>query len=86
MRAVITGAASGIGRAVAERLMAGDLVAGDHRMLLVDRDADNLRAAAAPFGGAAATLVAFRVTSRLRAAASPTGTAPAARATAPAHR
>ena len=36
--------------------------------------------------GAAATLVAFRVTGRLRAAAAPSGTAPAARATAPAHR
>jgi hypothetical protein len=36
--------------------------------------------------GAAATLVAFRVTGRLRAAGSPIGTAPAARATVPAHR
>src|SRR5688572_30711026 len=58
MRVVITGAASGIGRAVAEQLAAGRLIPGDHQMLLVDRDAANLEAATAPFGAAARTLVA----------------------------
>ncbi len=58
MRAVITGAASGIGRAVAEALAAGRLIPGEHRMLLVDRDAANLQQAASPFGPSAAILVA----------------------------
>jgi glucose 1-dehydrogenase len=58
MRAVITGAASGIGRAVAEALAAGRLIPGEHRMLLVDRDAANLQQAAVPFGTSAAILVA----------------------------
>ncbi len=58
MRIVITGAASGIGRAVAEQLTAGRLIAGDHRMLLVDRDAANLAVVAEPFGASARTLVA----------------------------
>jgi glucose 1-dehydrogenase len=58
MRAVITGAASGIGRAVAEGLAAGRLIPGEHRMLLVDRDAANLHQAAAPFGSSAEILVA----------------------------
>ncbi len=58
MRIIITGAASGIGRAVAEQLVAGRLIAGDHRLLLVDRDAAALETAAAAFGSAAATMVA----------------------------
>jgi len=58
MRMVITGAASGIGRAVAEQFFAGGLIQGDHRALLVDRDAANLQAVAAPFGPAADILVA----------------------------
>jgi glucose 1-dehydrogenase len=58
MRVVITGAASGIGRALAEQLAAGRLIAGDHQMLLVDRDADRLAEVAAGIGPAAATLTA----------------------------
>lgn len=58
MRTVITGAASGIGRAVAEQLVAGGLIPGEHRLLLVDRDAENLAATAAALGPNAATLVA----------------------------
>jgi NAD(P)-dependent dehydrogenase (short-subunit alcohol dehydrogenase family) len=57
MHIVLTGAASGIGRAVAEKLGAGDPLPGPHRLLLVDRDAAGLAAAAAAAGGAA-TLVA----------------------------
>jgi NAD(P)-dependent dehydrogenase (short-subunit alcohol dehydrogenase family) len=57
MRIVITGAASGIGRAVAEQLVTGRIMPGEHKLLLVDRDAANLEAMAAPFGAAAATLV-----------------------------
>jgi glucose 1-dehydrogenase len=58
LRAIVTGAASGIGRAVVEQLVAGRLIAGPHRILLVDRDADNLRAVAEKLGAGAATLVA----------------------------
>ncbi len=58
MRIVITGAASGIGRAVAEQAVHSRLLTGEHRLLLVDRDAANLAAVAAPFGDSAATLVA----------------------------
>ena len=58
MRVVITGAASGIGRAVAKQLMAGALISGPHQLLLVDRDAAGLAAVAAQFGPAAATLTA----------------------------
>ena len=57
MRVVITGAASGIGLAVAQRLVAGDAIAGPHTMLLVDRDAEGLARASAALGGAA-TLIA----------------------------
>jgi 3alpha(or 20beta)-hydroxysteroid dehydrogenase len=46
--AVITGAANGFGLAVAERLAAEDA-----RLVLVDRDADALQAAAAKLGGLA---------------------------------
>ena len=54
MRVVITGAASGIGLSVAE-LLAAD--GGAHQLLLADRDADGLAAAAAKIGAAAATCV-----------------------------
>lgn len=57
MRVVITGAASGIGRATADLLFAGNTIPGPHQLLLVDRDADGLARAAADLGGAA-TLVA----------------------------
>ena len=57
MRIVVTGAASGIGRSVVEKLVAGDPLTGPHRMLLVDRDAEGL-AAVAEVAGGAATLVA----------------------------
>jgi NAD(P)-dependent dehydrogenase (short-subunit alcohol dehydrogenase family) len=56
MRTIITGAASGIGRAIAEQLLAGDLIPGPHRLLLVDRDEANLAQAAAACGAAAHTL------------------------------
>lgn len=58
MRVVITGAASGIGRAVAEELQAGRLIPGPHRLLLVDRDASGLVAVAEQLDGEAHTLVA----------------------------
>lgn len=58
MRVVITGAASGIGRAVAERLAAGQVIAGPHQMLLTDRDADGLKTVADGIGPAASTCVA----------------------------
>ena len=54
MRVVITGAASGIGLSVAE-LLAAD--GGAHQLLLADRDADGLAAAAAKIGAAAAICV-----------------------------
>jgi len=57
MRFVITGAASGIGRACAELLAAGKGVAGDHQMLLADRDGDNLAKVAAAIGPSAATAI-----------------------------
>jgi NADP-dependent 3-hydroxy acid dehydrogenase YdfG len=42
MRVIITGAASGIGQSAAELLAQGAIVAGDHKLLLVDRDATRL--------------------------------------------
>jgi len=57
MRFVITGAASGIGRACAELLASGRIIAGDHRMLLVDRDAANLQAVVEAVGERAAPFV-----------------------------
>ncbi|WP_422342751.1 SDR family NAD(P)-dependent oxidoreductase [Parasphingorhabdus sp.] len=57
MRVIITGAASGIGRAVAEQLASGGLD-GPHQMLLTDRDADGLETVADGIGAAAATCVA----------------------------
>lgn len=52
MRVVITGAASGIGRAVAELLGSG------HQLLLSDRDGDGLKAVAEAIGRSAATCIA----------------------------
>lgn len=49
---IVTGAASGIGRACAELL-----AAGEHRMLLADRDAAGLAEVAGTIGEAAATAV-----------------------------
>jgi glucose 1-dehydrogenase len=57
MRFIITGAASGIGRACAELLADGSAIAGDHQMLLADRDAENLSMVAGAIGARAATAV-----------------------------
>jgi len=57
MRFVITGAASGIGRACAELLAADKIVPGPHQMLLADRDADNLKQVCDAIGPAAAPAV-----------------------------
>jgi NAD(P)-dependent dehydrogenase (short-subunit alcohol dehydrogenase family) len=57
MRFIITGAASGIGRACAELLADGTAIAGDHQMMLADRDAANLAAVADEIGARAATTV-----------------------------
>jgi NAD(P)-dependent dehydrogenase (short-subunit alcohol dehydrogenase family) len=57
MRVVITGAASGIGRAVAEQLAAGTHISGAHQLLLTDRDANGLKAVADGIGPSAATCV-----------------------------
>jgi NAD(P)-dependent dehydrogenase (short-subunit alcohol dehydrogenase family) len=57
MRVVITGAASGIGRACAELLAGGTAVPGDHRLLLADRDATNVDLVAKAIGPAAATAI-----------------------------
>ena len=54
MRFVITGAASGIGRACAELLCDGKTLPGTHQMLLADRDADNLANVTAQLGDRAA--------------------------------
>ncbi|GAC1577176.1 MAG: SDR family oxidoreductase [Novosphingobium sp.] len=58
MRVIVTGAASGIGRAVAELLAAGDLLAGPHQLLLSDRDGAGLNAVIGSIGPAAAACVA----------------------------
>lgn len=52
MKIVITGAASGIGRAVAAQLATAD----SHQMLLVDRDAKGLEETASAIGGMTSTL------------------------------
>lgn len=57
MRVVITGAASGIGRAVARELVAESQIAGPHRLLLVDREPDGLAELGHEIGDVAATLV-----------------------------
>lgn len=58
MRVIVTGAASGIGRAVAELIAAGNVIPGPHRLLLTDRDADGLKLVADSIGPSAATCVA----------------------------
>lgn len=55
MRVVITGAASGIGKAVAELLAAENT---SHQMLLTDRDGDGVNAVAEAIGPAASAFVA----------------------------
>ena len=57
MRIIITGAASGIGRACAELLGAGKGIEGTHQMLLADRDAPNLEAVTGAIGPSAAGAV-----------------------------
>jgi len=57
MRIVVTGAASGIGRSVVEKLVAGDPLPGPHRLLLVDRDAEGLASTAALAPGSATLTV-----------------------------
>lgn len=57
MRVIVTGAASGIGRAVAELLAAGTVLPGPHQLMLTDRDGDGLRAVAEAIGPAAGTCV-----------------------------
>jgi NAD(P)-dependent dehydrogenase (short-subunit alcohol dehydrogenase family) len=58
MRVIITGAASGIGRALAEQLAAGSVIAGPHQLLLTDRDAEGLHIVADGIGSSAAICVA----------------------------
>lgn len=58
MRIVVTGASSGIGRAVVSELMAERQIVGPHKLLLVDRDATGIEALGARFGAAVACLVA----------------------------
>jgi len=58
MRVVITGAASGIGKAVAELLAAGEVHPGPHQMLLTDRDEAGLQKLAGEIGPSAAIHVA----------------------------
>ncbi|NJO33940.1 MAG: SDR family oxidoreductase [Rhodospirillales bacterium] len=57
MKIVITGAASGIGRACAELLAFRSPLPGEHQLLLVDRDAANLEALSTEIGDPAATSI-----------------------------
>lgn len=57
MRVIVTGAASGIGAAVARGLIAGRVMPGPHHVLLVDRDAEGLTRIAAELGGTATSFV-----------------------------
>lgn len=57
MRVIVTGAASGIGRAVAELLAAGTVLPGPHQLMLTDRDGAGLQALAAAIGPSAGTCV-----------------------------
>ena len=58
MRVIITGAASGIGRACAEFLSTDTIIPGTHQMLLADLDAANLSAVTDAIGPAAKPCVA----------------------------
>lgn len=58
MRVIVTGAASGIGRAVAELAAGGGALPGPHRLLLTDRDAEGLAAVALATGPDAGICVA----------------------------
>lgn len=58
MRVVVTGAASGIGRAIAQQADRTGLLGAEPRFLLVDRDAVGLKEAAVPYGDRAALLAA----------------------------
>ena len=58
MRIIVTGAASGIGKAVAEALASATVLPGPHQILLTDRDADGLAELAAAIGPSAGTCVA----------------------------
>ena len=57
MRIIVTGAASGIGRACAEMLATGSVIPGGHQLLLADRDGAKLQVVADAIGPAAATCV-----------------------------
>lgn len=56
MRLVITGAASGIGRSVVAELLTGSVIAGEHQLLVVDRDTAGLESLADTYGDAVAPL------------------------------
>jgi len=58
MKVIITGAASGIGRAAAEILAAGTVISGAHEILLTDRDEAGLQAVADTIGSNVAICVA----------------------------
>ena len=58
MRVIVTGAASGIGAAVARGLIAGRVMPGPHQVLLVDRDVEGLARMTAELGQAATSMVA----------------------------
>ncbi|OAN56251.1 SDR family NAD(P)-dependent oxidoreductase [Sphingobium sp. TCM1] len=57
MRIVITGASSGIGRAVVSELMAERQIAGPHKLLLVDRDRAGIESLVARHGPGVAAMV-----------------------------
>jgi glucose 1-dehydrogenase len=57
MRIVITGAASGIGRAVVTGLIGNEQIVGPHQLLLVDREPDALDALVAEVGDSATALI-----------------------------
>jgi glucose 1-dehydrogenase len=56
MRVVITGAASGIGRACAHALASGSIIAGENTMLLADRDRSGVENVATAIGPTAGTI------------------------------
>lgn len=58
MRVIITGAASGIGAAVARGLSADRLTFGPHELLLVDRDAEGLKRIASQLSCAVQVMIA----------------------------